>query len=140
MELESPEGHATFEGAERLADMLTLSHEPMLAWRLDGPIRFWNAGAERLYGFPRDEALGHISHALLQTRFPLDFAALRSRLLDSRYWSGELHHTCKDGREVIVDSRMQLIGDDLVLEVNRDITDLQALNARQATLVETSRR
>lgn len=135
MELESPEGHATFEGAERLADMLTLSHEPMLAWRLDGPIRFWNAGAERLYGFPRDEALGHISHALLQTRFPLDFAALRSRLLNSRYWSGELHHTCKDGREVIVDSRMQLIGDDLVLEVNRDITDLQALNARQATLV-----
>ena len=32
--------------AERLASLVTLSYEPMLAWRLDGPIEFWNAGAE----------------------------------------------------------------------------------------------
>jgi PAS domain-containing protein len=38
--------------AERLANLLTLSYEPMLAWRLDGAIEFWNAGPERLYGFP----------------------------------------------------------------------------------------
>jgi PAS domain-containing protein len=38
--------------AERLANLLTLSYEPMLAWRLDGAIEFWNAGAERLNGFP----------------------------------------------------------------------------------------
>jgi hypothetical protein len=35
---------------------------------------------------------------------------------------GELRHTCKDGREVIVDSHMQLFGDNVVLEANRDIT------------------
>jgi PAS domain S-box-containing protein len=135
MEPEFPEGQRTFERADRLADLLTLSHEPMLAWDLDGPIRFWNAGAERLYGFHRDRAVGHISHTLLKTKFPVDFPALRSRLLDDRYWSGELRHTCMDGREVIVDSRMQLIGDDLVLEVNRDVTDVKALSARQATLM-----
>ncbi len=39
------------ERAERLASLLTLSYEPMFAWRLDGQIEFWNAGAERLYGF-----------------------------------------------------------------------------------------
>ena len=48
---------ATSESAERLSDLLTLSYEPMLAWRLDGVIEFWNAGAERLYGFTPDEAL-----------------------------------------------------------------------------------
>jgi PAS domain S-box-containing protein len=135
MELEFPGGHRAFDRPERLADLLTLSHEPMLAWSLDGPITFWNAGAERLYGFRRDEAVGQISHALLKTRFPVDFAALRSRLLTDRNWSGELRHTCMDGHEVIVDSRMQLIGDDLVLEVNRDVTDVKALGSRQATLM-----
>lgn len=112
----------TSESAERLSDLLTLSYEPMLAWRLDGAIEFWNTGAERLYGFASDEALGRSSHSLLQTKFPIEFFELRSRLRSERYWSGELRHICKDGHEVIVDSRMQLLGDDTVLEVHRDIT------------------
>ena len=96
---------------ERLASLLTLSHEPMFAWRLGGPIEFWNDGAHRLYGFPPDEAVGCVSHSLLQTKFPIELTELRSRLRNERYWSGELRHTCKDGREVIVDSRMQLLRD-----------------------------
>jgi PAS domain S-box-containing protein len=121
--------------AERLANLLTLSYEPMLAWRLDGAIEFWNEGAERLYGFPSSEAVGTVSHALLQTKFPIEFTELRSRLCNERYWSGELCHTCKDSHEVIVDSRMQLIGDDIVLEVNRDVTELRALTMRQTMLL-----
>src|SRR5579863_6508200 len=97
--------------AERLADLLTLSYEPMLAWSLDGTIAFWNAGAERLYGFAASEAVGAISHTLLQTKFPLEFTEVRARLRNERNWSGELRHTCKDGREVTVDSRMQLLAD-----------------------------
>ena len=108
--------------AERLADLLTLSYEPMLAWRLDGPIEVWNAGAERLYGFAQDEAIGRTSHALLRTEFPIDLAELRSQLLSGRTWLGELHHICKDGSKVVVESRMQLFDDSLVLEANRDIT------------------
>jgi PAS domain S-box-containing protein len=122
VERESPAVDPDSERAERLASLLTLSHEPMFAWRLDGPIEFWNTGAERLYGFASDEAIGRSSHALLQTKFPSEFAELRARLRRERFWSGELRHVCKDGREVIVDSRMQLLGDDTVLEVNRDVT------------------
>jgi hypothetical protein len=59
------------------------------------------------------------SHALLQTKFPIELTEVRSRLREERSWSGELRHTCKDGREVTVGSRMQLLGDDTVLEVNR---------------------
>ena len=103
----------------------------MFAWRLDGLIEFWNAGAERLYGFAPNEAVGR----LLQTEFPIEFTELRSKLLNERYWSGELRHICKDGREVTVDSRMQLLGDDTVLEVNRDITQVKVLNIQQATLL-----
>src|SRR5271166_1257545 len=124
---ESAETEATSERAERLANLLTLSYEAMFAWRLDGSIEFWNAGAERLYGFAPDEAVGRSSHSLLQTKFPIEFIEFLSQLRSERYWSGELRHICKDGHGVIVDSRMQLLGDDTVLEVNRDITDVKAL-------------
>src|SRR6478672_5240143 len=127
MERESAAMEATSERAERLANLLTLSHEPMFAWRLQGSIEFWNAGAERLYGFAPDEAVGRSSHSLLQTKLPIEFTELRSQLQSERYWSGELRHICKDGHEVIVDSRMQLLGDDTVLEVNRDVTEAKAL-------------
>ncbi|HTV30985.1 MAG TPA: PAS domain S-box protein [Xanthobacteraceae bacterium] len=124
VETQSPELQA-----ERLASLLTLSHEPMFAWRLDGSIEFWNLGAQRLYGFSSDEAMGRSSHMLLQTKFPCELAELRAHLRNQRYWSGELRHTCKDGREVIVDSRMQLLGDETVLEANRDITEAAKFRA-----------
>jgi PAS domain S-box-containing protein len=116
------------------AELLELSHEPMLAWRFDGPIEFWNAGAERLYGFAAGEALGRNSHTLLQTKFPIPLVELRARLRNAGHWSGELRHVCKDGREVVVDCRMQLLGGGTVLEVNRDVTQVKALVARQAAL------
>lgn len=124
----------TTERAERLGNLITLSYEPMLVWRLDGSIEFWNAGAERLYGFASDEAIGRGSHSLLQTKFPVDFAEVSSRLRNDGYWSGELRHVCKDGREVIVDSRMQLLSDETVLEANRDITEVKMLADRQVAL------
>ena len=111
------------ERVERLASLLTLSYEPMLMWQLNGPIEFWNTGAKRLYGFAPEEAIGHSSHTLLQTKFPVEFAALITQLQNKRYWSGELRQICKDGREVIVESRLQLLGDGTVVEVNRDITE-----------------
>lgn len=123
------------KSAERLASLITLSYEPMFAWSLDGPIEFWNAGAERLYGFTPDEAVGRFSHTLLQTKFPIEFAEFRAELCSSGHWSGKLRHICKDGRKVVVDSRMQLLGDKTVLEANRDCTEVEALIARQAELL-----
>jgi PAS domain S-box-containing protein len=119
---EPVETWATSQRAERLANLLTLSSEAVLAWRLDGTIEFWNSGAEQLYGFAPQEAIGRSSHSLLHTKFPIDFADVRAQLTTERAWSGELRHTCKDGSEVTVDSRMQLLDADTVLEVNRDIS------------------
>jgi PAS domain S-box-containing protein len=115
---------------ERLASLLSLSDEAMFAWRLDGPIEFWNAGAERLYGFSPSDAVGRTSHGLLKTKFPTGLAELHEQLRNDRRWSGELRHTCKDGREVIVDSRMQLLGGETVLEANRDLTERKRLEAQ----------
>src|SRR5262249_37862705 len=120
---------ATPELSERLANLLMLSHEAMLVWTLDGTIEFWNSGAETLYGFAPSEAVGHVSHDLLRTKFPMGFAELRSQLRNERDWSGELSHICKGGDEVVVESRMQLFGYDTVLEVNRDVTTIKQIEA-----------
>ena len=117
------------ERAQRLASLLTLSYEPMLVWELNGPIEFWNTGAERLYGFTPEEAVGRITHALLQTKFPVEFAELITQLQSKGYWSGELRHICKNGREVIVESRQQLLDDGTVIAVNRDVTERKQIEA-----------
>jgi len=81
--------------SERLARLLTLSYEPMLVWQLNGRIEFWNTGAERLYGFAPEEAIGHSSHALLQTKFPVEFTEWITQLQKERFRSGELRHICR---------------------------------------------
>jgi len=124
----------TAERPDRLGNLISLSYEPMLVWQIEGSIEFWNAGAERLYGFASDEASGRSSHSLLQTKFPIDLAELKARLRNDGYWSGELRHVCKDGRGVIIDSLQQLLADGTVLEVNRDVTEVKWLADRQAAL------
>jgi len=102
IERELCQAEVASERAERLGGLLSLSYEPMLVWQLNGPIEFWNAGAERLYGFTPEEAIGHGSHALLQTKFPVEFDEWIKQLENDRYWSGELRHICKEGREAII--------------------------------------
>jgi len=83
--------------AEELANLLSLSYEPMLAWRLDGTIEFWNAGAEKFYGFSPDEAVEHSSHVLLQTKFPIPFAELLLQLRSVNRWSGDCAISARTG-------------------------------------------
>jgi PAS domain S-box-containing protein len=125
---------ASAERAERLGGLLALSYEPMFMWQINGPIEFWNAGAERLYGFTREEAIGNSSHALLQTKFPVEFTEWIAQLQNELHWSGELRHVCKDGREVIVESRQQLLDDGKVIEVNRDVTERRQIEEQLSFL------
>jgi PAS domain S-box-containing protein len=118
--------HEHRESIAQLNRLIELAFEAILVWDWDGGVVQWNHGCEQLYGFPRDEALGRVSHDLLGTRFPQSRRATEEQLLARGAWAGELRHRARDGSEVIVDSRMQLVtldGRRLVLESNRDITE-----------------
>ena len=64
-------------------------------------------------------------------RGPSGFMALQwiRQLQNERYCSGELRHICKEGREVIVESRQQLLDDGTVIEVNHDVTERKQIEA-----------
>ena len=49
--------------------------------------------------------MGRVSHPLLKTRFPAPLTTLRSQLLQTGQWEGELVHFRRDGSEVIVASQ-----------------------------------
>jgi two-component system sensor kinase FixL len=120
------------------AELLELSHEGILVRSFsDSRIRFWSSGATRLYGWKKEEALGKISHELLQTHFPQALEEIEDQL--SRYgsWDGELIHTNKDGARVNVVSRWSLRRDQTgqpfdVFELASDISEKK--NAEQKLL------
>jgi len=63
---------------------------------------------------------------------------VRTRLLVDGSWAGELRQRTKDGRSLIVESRLQLEafeGRRLVLECTRDITDRKLWERRQQLLL-----
>jgi PAS domain S-box-containing protein len=114
------------EALRRQANLLEQTHDAIFVWELGGAITYWNLGAENLYGFSREEAIGRVSHDLLRTRHPMPTAAFEATVEREGSWAGELTHTTRDGRGVVVDSRQVLMhegdGRRLVLETNRDVT------------------
>jgi len=112
----------------------------------EGRIRFWSAGAERLYGWSSRHAVGRISHDLLATRFPQPLEHIQASLLADGEWHGELHHRTSDARPLTVASHWAVQhGSDGrpsgVVEINNDISfQAQGMAAmrRLAAIVESS--
>jgi PAS domain S-box-containing protein len=119
------------------AELIEVASEAIIVRDSAGQIQFWNSGAETLYGWRREEAIGHDIHSLLQTVFPVPFREVEQALQDQRWWQGNLSQKTKDGSEIVVACRKSMNQEgDAVLEVCRDITaQLQA----EKTLRETER-
>ncbi len=120
------------EALRRQADLLELAHNAILVRDMDGRITFWNRRAEELYGWTKAEALGKVTHSLLKTEFPVPLAEQMAVLTGRGHWEGELQHTAKDGRRMVVASRQALQRDatgspTAILEINLDITDHRRL-------------
>jgi two-component system sensor kinase FixL len=130
------------------AGLLDLAHDTIFVRDLHDVITYWNRGAEELYGWRKREALGRVSHQLMQTIFPQPLEEIMAELRGTGHWEGELVHTRKDGTQVIVTSRWSVQRDAqgrlmAVLETNNDISERKragaALHKSQADLAHVTR-
>ncbi len=125
------------------ADLINLAHDAILVRDPANRVISWNRGAEELYGWTAQQALGRLTDSLLKTRFPVSRAAIDALLEQEGQWEGELTHTRRDGKPVLVESRWALVRDkqgqlSAILEINRDITRRHELEqVAQAEHTET---
>jgi PAS domain S-box-containing protein len=89
-------------------DLLDLLHDTAMIRDMDGTIHYWNQRAHEMYGWTREEAVGSVSHELLQTSFPDSLEKIESELIEKGVWEGQLVHTGRNGRPVTVKSRWVL--------------------------------
>ena len=113
--------------AEEKAALLDLMHDSIFVRDRDDRITFWNQGAANTYGWTEEQALGQVSHDLLQTQFPMPFNTIKATLLVDGHWEGELTHKRADQSPITMASRWVIQRDSegnqlSVLEVNNDIT------------------
>jgi PAS domain S-box-containing protein len=118
------------EVAERTqqASLLNLTHDTIFVRDMSDVITYWNRGAQELYGWTAEEAIGKHAHQLLQTAFPVPIDEVQAELLRTDLWEGELQKTKADRSRVVVASRWSLRRDNqgraaAILETNNDISD-----------------
>src|SRR5919197_5606001 len=116
------------------AELVELAPEAILVHeRGSGVIRFWNRAAKELYGFGRQEALGRVSHELLQTQLPRPRAEIEAEVDRRGRWVGEVVQTTRDERQIVVASRWAAVptGDSAApgtyLEIDTDVTEQRNL-------------
>jgi PAS domain S-box-containing protein len=122
--------------------MTTLDLGVFIARELNGKILFWSKGAEKLYGYTNDEALGRITHDLLQTQHPVPVEEIEHAVVEQGEWRGDLIHTTKDGRVLTVAvhkvRRVRKNGEVVVLlEAITDVTAERRDQAMLADLIDT---
>ena len=117
------------------ADIVERAHDAVVVRDfVTDSITIWNKGAERLYGWSAEEAIGRAMGELTSPgRSNRD--ALLKQLVSTGEFHGEIKQRAKDGRELIVDARVTLIRNDdgtprSLLGINTDVTEQKKLEVQ----------
>lgn len=107
--------------------LLDLTHDAIVVYDMNDLITFWNHGAEEVYGWTAQQAIGQSIHELTQTHSSVPLDEIRIEMLRSGRWHGELQRVRNDGTAVVISSRMALWRDAkgkprAVLATNNDVT------------------
>ena len=125
------------EKIQEQANLLELAHDAIFVRSLDEKIQYWNKGAEQLYGWTAEEAIGGDFGKMVHAD-RTSFEAAKKILLEEGSWSGEVRKLTKARREVVVASRWTLLRDGQgnprsILAIDTDITEKRQMEAQFRT-------
>lgn len=117
------------------AALIDIATDAIFVRDLEDRIVFWSRGAERLYGWTSEQAVGHLSHTLIGQDERSPFEAVLALVIEHEAWQGELTQTTQAGRNIVVESRWTLMKDSAgrpqsLLVVNTDITEKKQLETQ----------
>jgi PAS domain S-box-containing protein len=130
-------------------DALDLVEESVAVLDLDLYVKAWNAGAERLYGWRRDEVMGGRIQTFVRCAPTEPLAVILAKIRAAGTWRGEFTRTTKNGTTVVVRANWTLRNDSDgaaldIVETSRDITEVrrteEAFTRIQATHERSERR
>jgi PAS domain S-box-containing protein len=116
------------------AALLDKARDAIVVRDIDGKILFWNKGAEFVYGWTRGEAIGRNGAELCYSDSK-KFDEINALTISRGEWQGEVQNLTKNGREITVEARWNLIRDNegrpkSVLAINTDITERKKIEAQ----------
>jgi PAS domain S-box-containing protein len=121
------------EKTQQQGRLLDLAPSAIFLRNLDDVICYWNKGAERLYGWKAEEAIGRKTTDL----FCKDIASVgpsRQRIVELGEWIGDVKHVTKAGQELTVESRWMLLSEPgsppMILSIDMDVTEHKKLEAQ----------
>jgi PAS domain S-box-containing protein len=118
------------------ASLLDKAHEAICVTDAAHHVTYWNASAERLYGWSSDEAIGQDLHTLLYGADRPRFDAAYALVLATREWRGQLGPQTRNGESITVESSWSLMTDETglaksILIIDEDITERQQLEIQR---------
>jgi PAS domain S-box-containing protein len=110
----------------RNAKLLDMANDAIVISDPAGKISYWNRGAERMYGWSREEATGRDVHHLLQTGPPEELAEVMRTLEEKQHWEGEIQQVRRDGTPIVASTGWTLRGSAPgapLLQISIDVTE-----------------
>jgi two-component system, cell cycle sensor histidine kinase and response regulator CckA len=117
------------------AALLEIATDAIFVRDLDHRIRFWNRGAERLYGWQAEDVMLKNANDILYREIAPELLKALKAVVKEGEWQGELHKVTKAGKDIVVASRWSLARDaagepKAILTVDTDITEKKQLEAQ----------
>ncbi|WP_049756588.1 PAS domain S-box protein [Chloroherpeton thalassium] len=111
------------------AALLDITEEAIIVCDEDDMVLYWNNGAVKMYGWEKHEILGKNACEFLDTKDKHTVDVAKTSVLNTGHWLGELTHIAKSGKDIVVESRWNLMppsnggpNSKSILILNTDIT------------------